>query len=233
MCGNPGLLPTADRSDHEGIHVDNPLVLNPTCSVEPPSVHWRWGLLVVLILTTLVRWHRLELPLERDEGEYAYAGQLMLEGMPPYVGAYNMKLPGIYLAYTTILGAFGQTVWAIHFGLLLANLASIGLVFLIGRSLMDGREALCSAAAFAVLSAHASVTGLFANSEHFVVLPMLAGTLLLLKAIENDRLWQWGGAGLLMGTAFIMKQHGVMSDSVQQSSLKKFGRSSRLMGERD
>jgi len=166
--------------------------------------------LVVLILTTLVRWHRLELPLERDEGEYAYAGQLMLEGMPPYVGAYNMKLPGIYLAYTSILGAFGQTVWAIHFGLLLVNLMSIGLVFLIGRSLTDDRGALCSAAAFAVLSAHASVTGLFANSEHFVVLPMLAGTLLLLKAIENDRLWQWGGAGLLMGTAFIMKQHGVM-----------------------
>lgn len=37
-------------------------------------------------------------PLERDEGEYAYAGQLMLQGIPPYQLAYNMKLPGTYAA---------------------------------------------------------------------------------------------------------------------------------------
>ena len=190
--------------------MDTPPVPNANSVTGTPSVRWVWGLLVVLAVTAAVRWHRLELPLERDEGEYAYAGQLMLEGMPPYVGAYNMKLPGIYLAYTAILGVFGQSVWAIHSGLLLVNLASICLVYLIGRRLIDARGAFFSAATFAVLSAHASVTGLFANSEHFVVLPMLGGVLFLLKAIESDRLWQWGAAGVLMGTAFVMKQHGVM-----------------------
>lgn len=190
--------------------MDTPSAPNPNRVTASPSFRWGWGLLIVLLLTTAVRWHRLELPLERDEGEYAYAGQLMLEGMPPYVGAYNMKLPGIYLAYTAILGVFGQSVWAIHLGLLLINLASIVLVFLIGRKLIDHRGAFFSAATFAVLSAHASVTGLFANSEHFVVLPMLGGVLCLLKAIESERLWWWGVAGVLMGTAFVMKQHGVM-----------------------
>jgi len=38
-------------------------------------------------------------PLDRDEGEYAYFGQLLLEGVPPYAGAYNLKVPGIYGAY--------------------------------------------------------------------------------------------------------------------------------------
>jgi hypothetical protein len=37
--------------------------------------------------------------LERDEGEYAYAGQLMLQGIPPYQLAYTMKLPGPFAAY--------------------------------------------------------------------------------------------------------------------------------------
>ncbi len=171
---------------------------------------WWWGLCVVLILIAAVRWHRLDVPLERDEGEYAYAGQLMLQGVPPYVSAYNMKLPGIYLVYAIVLGVWGETVWAIHFALLLTNLASIILVFLIGRRLIDDVGGLFGAAAFAVFSLHQSVSGLFANSEHFVNLPMLGGTLLLLMALERDRLWQWGAVGVLMGTAFIIKQHGVM-----------------------
>ena len=49
------------------------------------------------------------MPLERDEGEYAYAGQLMLQLIPPYQLAYNMKLPGIYAAYAVVLKLFGQT----------------------------------------------------------------------------------------------------------------------------
>ena len=38
------------------------------------------------------------MPLERDEGEYAYIGQLILRGEIPYVAAHSMKLPGVYYA---------------------------------------------------------------------------------------------------------------------------------------
>jgi len=51
-------------------------------------------LALVLVFTAAVRFRMLDAPLERDEGEYAYAGQLMLEGVPPYLAAYNMKFPG-------------------------------------------------------------------------------------------------------------------------------------------
>lgn len=186
--------------------MDKPEVAIPQSS----SNRWSWGVVAVLIVTSLVRWHRLELPLERDEGEYAYAGQLILRGEPPYAGAYNMKLPGIYLAYAAILGLFGETVRGVHLGLLLVNLASIVLVFRIGKRLMDDRGAFCGAAAFAVLSMHQAVTGLYANSEHFVVLPMLGGTLQLLKALDEDRWWRWWLVGVWLGTAFVVKQHGVM-----------------------
>ena len=46
------------------------------------------ALLLIVILFGLVRWRLAAMPLERDEGEYAYAGQLMLEHIPPYKFAY-------------------------------------------------------------------------------------------------------------------------------------------------
>src|SRR5436853_991547 len=94
-------------------------------------------LLVVVIFFGVIRWRLADVPLERDEGEYAYAGQLILKGVPPYKFAYNMKLPGTYAAYAFIMAVFGQTASGIHFGLLLINVASILLVFLLGKRLLD------------------------------------------------------------------------------------------------
>ncbi len=85
--------------------------------------HWpALCLLLVLVLVSAVRIRLLAMPLERDEGEYAYAGQLILEGVPPYRLVYNMKMPGIYAAYAAIMAVFGQTTAGIHLGLLAVNL---------------------------------------------------------------------------------------------------------------
>jgi len=69
-----------------------------------------WVLFAVLIGTVVfIRLRLLGIPLERDEGEYAYAGQLMLQGIAPYQLAYNMKFPGTYAVYALIMALFGQT----------------------------------------------------------------------------------------------------------------------------
>ena len=47
-----------------------------------------------LLFVAYVRPRLVDVPLERDEGEYAYTGQLILEGIPPYQLAYNMKFRG-------------------------------------------------------------------------------------------------------------------------------------------
>src|SRR5271165_6141379 len=88
-----------------------------------------WILLAIaLIFAVYVRVRLREFPLERDEGEFAYAGQLILQGVPPYKLAYNMKLPGTYIAYAALMAIFGQTTSGIHLGLLAVNLATIGLL---------------------------------------------------------------------------------------------------------
>src|ERR1700731_3714984 len=84
----------------------------------------------VLGLTIAIRIRLLGIPLERDEGEYAYAGQLMLQGIPPYRLAYNMKFPGTYAAYALILAVFGQTPAGVHLGVLVVNAMTVFLVFL-------------------------------------------------------------------------------------------------------
>ncbi len=92
-------------------------------------VGWWVLLAATLALVVIVRIRLLGLPLERDEGEYAYAGQLMLQGIPPYKLAYSMKFPGTPAAYALLMSIFGQSIAGVHLGLLIVNLATIGLLF--------------------------------------------------------------------------------------------------------
>src|SRR5271166_4991838 len=166
-------------------------------------------LLLVVLLFALVRFRLREIPLERDEGEYAYAGQLILQGIPPYQLAYTMKLPGTAAAYSLILAALGQTPSAVHTGLIFVNAASALLVFFLASRLFGHLAGAVACASYALLSANPAGLGLAGHASHFVVLPALAGVVLLLDAIESDRIWLFFCSGLLLGVAFVMKQPGI------------------------
>jgi 4-amino-4-deoxy-L-arabinose transferase-like glycosyltransferase len=178
--------------------------------------HRAWLLIALTVLFVfIVRVRLRDMPLERDEGEYAYAGQLILQGVPPYKEAYNMKLPGTYAAYAAIMAVFGKSPSGIRLGVALVNAASIVLVFLVGRKLLDEAAGLAAAVAFALLSLSPSVLGLAGHATHFVVVAALGGTWLLLSGLERPNLKGprptilIGASGLLLGLAFLMKQHGV------------------------
>jgi len=169
---------------------------------------WRRILLLLVVIgVCAVRIRLREIPLDRDEGEYAYAGQLILQGVPPYQLAYNMKLPGTYAVYAAVFAMFGESIQAIHLGLLLANLATIVLVACIGKHLFGSNGGLCSGVVYAVLSCTPNVLGLAGNASHFVVLAAILGLWLLLEARESSK-WLLGASGFFMGTAFVMKQPG-------------------------
>lgn len=167
------------------------------------------ALIIVLVATAGIRWGMLDVPLERDEGEYAYVGQWLLDGVVPFVESWNMKLPGIYVVYAAILGIFGETHHGVHLGLLCVNAATIVLLFLLVTRLFDEWTGVFAAAAFAVLSLSPSVHGAWANAEHFLLPFALGGLLWLQRARETDLARDWCGTGLLLGLAFIVKQHGV------------------------
>lgn len=151
----------------------------------------------------------MNVALERDEGEYAYAGQLILKGFPPYLHAYNMKFPGVYAAYALVMAVFGETIAGIRIGLLIVNAVTILLVFLLAKRLMDPLSATAAAASFAFLSLGMPVLGSFAHATHFVMLFAVAGSLALLKGIDSASAGWLITSGALFGLAVLMKQHGV------------------------
>jgi hypothetical protein len=161
----------------------------------------------VIVLFSLIRVRLLDMPLERDEGEYAYAGQLLLEGIPPYQLAYNMKLPGTYAAYAAIFSVFGQSARAIHLGLLLVNVGTIGLVAMLGRRLYGAAGGLAAGVCYALLSTSMSVLGFATHATHFVMFAVAAGALLLFEPKCKSQ-WLLFAGGVLMGTAMMMKQPG-------------------------
>jgi len=172
---------------------------------------WVWGvLLLVMILVSVIRIRLLDVPLERDEGEYAYGGQMLLQGFLPYEppSLYKYKLPGIYFLYAAALALFGKTQAGVHAGLLVANLTTMLLLFLLAKKLLGSFGAVSTAAFYAVISLSTSVLGLFAHAEHFVMLSTVGGLLLLLKSIDNYRWWKLFLSGVLLGCAYVIRQHG-------------------------
>lgn len=173
----------------------------------------RWlmlGLLLILAFNIGIRWRLADMPLERDEGEYAYAGQLLLQGNPPYRDAYNMKFPGTYLAYAGMMAVFGETARGIHIGLAFVTSLLGLLVFFIGKKLFDAQSALLGTAVCILMTASAGVFGLAGHATHFVALFATAGTLALLWASESTGHWRWLIAGIFFGIATLMKQHAAI-----------------------
>jgi len=183
-----------------------------TLGESPPRIGGRLALVILvvaLLFSTFVRWRLRDMPLERDEGEYAYAGQLLLQGIAPYQLACSMKLPGPHLAYALIMTAFGETASGIHLGLWATNAATMLLIFLLAKDLFDSLAGGIAAAAYSLLAVSSSVLGTAAHATHFVTLFAVAASWALWRALWSEKGYLLFISGVLFGTAFLMKQHGV------------------------
>jgi hypothetical protein len=169
-----------------------------------------WLLFAVTVAVVLLaRIRLLGLPLERDEGEYAYTGQLLLHGIPPYKLAYSMKFPGTSVAYAVLMSIFGDSTTGIHLALILVNLLTAGLILFLGRQLLGELGGIAAAAAYCVLSLMPHVLGQAAHATHFVVLFSVAGAFLLLRALDRRPKMLIAASGCLFGFALLMKQPGL------------------------
>jgi len=167
------------------------------------------ALAAVLVAIALIRLRLLGVPFERDEGEYAYVGNLILNGGLPYRDAYNMKLPGVYGMYALIIAVFGSSPAGVHAGFALVSLATIALLYSAVRRLFTPMVGLTGATAYALLSVSGPLLGQAAHATHFVNLFVVSG-LWALSQWDVRSSFRWtAAAGLLFGLAILMKQHAI------------------------
>ncbi|HUM47328.1 MAG TPA: glycosyltransferase family 39 protein, partial [Chitinophagales bacterium] len=169
-----------------------------------------WFLLgVVLLFVAAVRFRLLGLSLERDEGEYAFIGQLLLKGYAPFENAYNMKFPGTSMMYALFMLVFGQTQQGIHTGFLIMNAGTVVLLFIAVKRFLGNQVAIIAATTYALITISPAVMGSAAHATHFVILFAVAGIYQLLRALEEKKPWRLWPAGFLLGLSILMKQSGV------------------------
>lgn len=164
---------------------------------------------VVIICISFIRFRLINIPLERDEGEYAYLGKLILDGITPYKEAYSMKLPGTYAMYALIMGVFGKSIYGIHLGLLLINVATVAFLFLGFRRIFNSSTGLFTACVYGVMSLSWTVLGFAAHATQFVAFFVSVGIFFLAGFYESKKLLFAFLVGLMFGLSFLMKQQAV------------------------
>jgi hypothetical protein len=140
-----------------------------------------WVVLVVAVGLVL-RWPFFGVPLNADEGGYAYVAQRWLGGRGELYGDLWISRPqGIFLAYGLIFRTLGTSVEAIHTGAWIVGLVTTIFVWLFARDWMGRRAAIAAALAFTFVNGSPYLEGYTANAEVFMALPAAAGAWLLLR----------------------------------------------------
>lgn len=163
-------------------------------------------LLAIIAFSIALRWQIVSIPLERDEGAYAYIAQRWLAGDLPYRDAFDQKPPGVYLAYAAILSAGFRSIEGIHWLGHSALVGAIVFIYSIGRRLWSHCVGCIAAVATVVLVMDSAVLGNAANTELFAIFPLSACMYCCLRAAEEGRARHSGFAGLTGGIALLFKQ---------------------------
>ncbi|MBN2057493.1 MAG: glycosyltransferase family 39 protein [Candidatus Saganbacteria bacterium] len=173
-------------------------------------------LVLILLLQVALRWPFLSVPLERDEGAYGYVAQRILAGELPYRDAFDHKPPVIYYLYASFIYFGGNTVAAIRAPALVWSLLTTLALFWLGRLLFGSTAGLVAAFFFAVFSGGVLVQGTSANTEVFMVLPLVLSLIFFLFGLKDgqDRAKVLIVAGLFGGLAMMIKQTAAVNLAV-------------------
>ncbi len=135
--------------------------------------------LAALVLIALRR-HAFDLPLERDEGNYAYIATRLLAGDRLYVDVWDHQPFGIFALFAGVTGLFGDDAAVYRWTAMVFSLATLGLVFAILRMAAGSFAAGLGAFLFALVSSDPGTAGEGCNREIYMNTFILAAWALAL-----------------------------------------------------
>jgi 4-amino-4-deoxy-L-arabinose transferase-like glycosyltransferase len=162
----------------------------------------------IFVLVLLIRAPLVDVPFERDEGEYAYIAWRLSFGELPYVDWFDQKPPAVFWTYRLALSLPVQGTVSVHLLAALFSAASAAVLFFLTRMLVGVGGAVAAALALAFLSADPTVQGTAANTEVFMLLPLIGSCWLFAHVVRNRKTVALAVllVGLLTGLASAFKQ---------------------------
>jgi len=162
-------------------------------------------LTVAAVVLVLFRLHAFAVPLETDEGNYAYIGERLLRGGSLYVDVWDHQPFGVFALFAGAIAMLGDEPWVFRLLALVFSLGSLGLVFALTWRVTGARAAAAGAALlFALASADPGTAGEGCNREIYMNTLILAAWVL---ALAPRGRWAWNliAAGVLLGVASTLK----------------------------
>ncbi|MGD0566700.1 MAG: glycosyltransferase family 39 protein [Candidatus Goldiibacteriota bacterium] len=175
-----------------------------------PAVNPR-NLLPVLFLAALaalviyLRLHFISLPLDNDEGVYAYIANFMNRHYLPYRDIFDHKPPGIYFIYKLAMNLFGSDAGGIRFFAALYTAAALIAVYFAAARLKDGRAKYAAALFFAACQGSVMLQGINANTETFLSLPLALAVFFAAKG-EKENFRMLAMSGLMLAISSMIKE---------------------------
>ena len=166
------------------------------------------ALILLCLLPVLLYLPSLNAPFERDESVYATIARGLLEGDVPYRDLFDNKPPLVFGWYALSFVVFGENDVAPRLvAALLLSLTTLAL-FAEARLLFSRRVAYIAAGAFA-LSTGLPFVALHANTEAYMLLPLVASLLAFTLGMKSGRLGWFLAAGALAALSVMTKQVAV------------------------
>ena len=167
------------------------------------------GLGLFALFLLIVRMNFFEIPMERDEGIYAYAGKMILQGKTPYIDFYEQRFPGIFYMYAVLVGLFGYSLKGLAIGIFFVNLATMGFIYFGVKKLWDNFTGILAAGAYTFLVFGPYASGFSRQSEHLMVFWATAGFCMLAYSVHSKKNLHFLFTGLLLGMSLLIKTNGV------------------------
>jgi len=150
------------------------------------------------------------MPLDRDEGAWAYEGWLLLNGIPPFTYFYDAKMVGTYYLYAFFMMLFGQTIEGVRIGILFTILINMFLIYNVSKKISGNSDSGMLACSFyALFSLDYGTFALSGYTTHFVLTFIMLSVIFLLDALKNENAFLFFLSGMFAGCSFCVKQPAV------------------------
>lgn len=167
-----------------------------------------WILIIIILFISffvLLNWNSFNAPFERDEGEYAYSAWLLKTGDIPYKDSFLQKPPLIIYTYYIgqIISPFA--VWPPRVLAAIFVFLTAIIVGIIATKEWGKFAGIFSAFIFLPFIAFPPLTPFTANTEKFMILPIIALVVLFVYFQNSQKKWPYVLAGIFSTLAVFYK----------------------------